>query len=82
LDLAVRSRRHVYILQYADSATRNYEMHDGHCKDIKRYEHYAARAATVSSQKGLAERMAWSYLENHIGGTPKQRIAKLRYIAD
>jgi hypothetical protein len=37
---------------------RNYEMHGGHFKDIKGCEHYAARAATVSSQKELAERMA------------------------
>jgi len=58
LDLAVRSRRHIYVPQYADSATRNYEMHDGHFKGINEYEHYAARAATVSSQKELAERMA------------------------
>lgn len=58
LDLTVRSRRHIYVPQYADSATRNYEMHGGHFKDIKGYEHYAARVATVSSQKELAERMA------------------------
>jgi alkanesulfonate monooxygenase SsuD/methylene tetrahydromethanopterin reductase-like flavin-dependent oxidoreductase (luciferase family) len=77
-----RENAHIYIPQYADSATRNYEMHGGHFKDIKGYEHYAERAATVSSKQEFTERMTRGYLENHVWGTPKQCIAKLRFIAD
>lgn len=77
-----RKNAHIYVPQYADSATRNYEMAGGHFASIRGYEHYAERAATVSSRQEFADRMAKGYLENHVWGTPDQCIAKLRFIAD
>jgi alkanesulfonate monooxygenase SsuD/methylene tetrahydromethanopterin reductase-like flavin-dependent oxidoreductase (luciferase family) len=77
-----RRNAHIYVPQYADSATRNYEMHGSHFKDIKGYEHYAERAAAISSKQEFTDRMARGYLENHVWGTPEQCITKLKFIAD
>lgn len=77
-----RKNAHIYIPQYADSATRNYETYSDHFKNIKGYEHYAERAANVSGQAELARNMGKVYLENHVWGTPEQCISKLCRIAD
>lgn len=77
-----RKHAEMYIPQYVDSAARNYELHSNHFKDVKGYEHYAERAATVTSKQDLVSKMGKGYLDNHCWGTPEQCIAKLRFIAD
>lgn len=77
-----RRNAEIYIPQYVDSAARNYELHSNHFKDVKGYEHYAERAATVTSKQDLVQKMGKGYLDNHCWGTPEQCIAKLRFIAD
>ena len=70
-----------YFVEYADSASRNYEIFSNHFTQVKGYEHYAERAARRPKGVGLVE-MAQQYVENHIWGTPNECIEKLRRIAD
>lgn len=71
----------LYLPQYTDSATRIYELHSDHFKNIKGYEHYADRATATAGQADMAQKLAQTYIDNHVWGTPEMCIRKLQQIA-
>jgi alkanesulfonate monooxygenase SsuD/methylene tetrahydromethanopterin reductase-like flavin-dependent oxidoreductase (luciferase family) len=77
-----RRNAEIYIPEYADSATRAYELHSGHFEKVKGYERYAERARNSGGQQNLAKSMAKVYMDNHIWGTPEMCLAKLRKLAE
>ena len=71
-----------YLPQYTDSATRNYELGSKHFKNVKGYEHYAEMSDNVSGLSEMAQKLAETYIQNHVWGTPDQCIRKLQQITE
>ena len=68
------------ILEYLDSANRNYEIGAGHLATIKGYEYYAQAATDRSEATAAAAAQAW--VDNCIWGTPDQCLAKIQALCD
>jgi len=69
-----------YILEYLDSANRNYELASDHFKNIKGYEHYTAMQSQAAAAKDYNPGQAW--VDNCVWGTPDQCIAKIQKLCD
>jgi alkanesulfonate monooxygenase SsuD/methylene tetrahydromethanopterin reductase-like flavin-dependent oxidoreductase (luciferase family) len=69
-----------YILEYLDSANRNYELASDHFKTIKGYEHYTEMQAEAAARQDYKPGQAW--VDNCIWGTPEQCIAKIQKLVD
>jgi alkanesulfonate monooxygenase SsuD/methylene tetrahydromethanopterin reductase-like flavin-dependent oxidoreductase (luciferase family) len=69
-----------YILEYWDSANRNYELASDHFKTIKGYEHYSALQAETATRRDHKPGQAW--VDNSVWGTPDQCIAKIQKLVD
>jgi alkanesulfonate monooxygenase SsuD/methylene tetrahydromethanopterin reductase-like flavin-dependent oxidoreductase (luciferase family) len=67
------------ILEYLDSANRNYELTAGHFGTLKGYEYYAAMA-NASADGPEAAAKAW--VNNCVWGTPDQCLAKIQALCD
>jgi alkanesulfonate monooxygenase SsuD/methylene tetrahydromethanopterin reductase-like flavin-dependent oxidoreductase (luciferase family) len=68
-----------HILEYLDSANRNYELTSPHFANIKGYEHYTAMQSDAAAQD-YNPGQAW--VDNCIWGTPDQCIAKIQKLVD
>jgi alkanesulfonate monooxygenase SsuD/methylene tetrahydromethanopterin reductase-like flavin-dependent oxidoreductase (luciferase family) len=68
-----------YILEYLDSANRNYELTSDHFKNIKGYEHYVAQ---VENRAAADYNPGQAWIDNCIWGTPDQCIAKIQTLVD
>lgn len=73
------ARKH--LREYPETATRIYELHGSHFKDIKGYEHYASTASMADSLSTMVDGLSKTYIDNHVWGTPEQCIRKLQNIA-
>jgi alkanesulfonate monooxygenase SsuD/methylene tetrahydromethanopterin reductase-like flavin-dependent oxidoreductase (luciferase family) len=68
-----------YILEYLDSANRNYELTSDHFKSIKGYEHYVAQ---LENRAAADYNPGQAWIDNCIWGTPDQCIAKIQKLVD
>jgi alkanesulfonate monooxygenase SsuD/methylene tetrahydromethanopterin reductase-like flavin-dependent oxidoreductase (luciferase family) len=68
-----------YMVEYADSALRHYELLGGHLKDIHGYESYGALSDALRQDAGLFRR---GFYREHPWGTPDQVIAKAKRLAE
>jgi alkanesulfonate monooxygenase SsuD/methylene tetrahydromethanopterin reductase-like flavin-dependent oxidoreductase (luciferase family) len=70
-----------YMAQYADSALRHYQFLGEHLQGLKGYEYYA-QMAKMREQMPADFRAEDVYIKNHVWGSPKTCIEKLRRIND
>jgi len=68
-----------YMVEYADSAMRHYELLGSHFGGIKGYEAYAAQQAAVRANQTGFKR---GFFDSHPWGTPKQVIARAAELAN
>jgi alkanesulfonate monooxygenase SsuD/methylene tetrahydromethanopterin reductase-like flavin-dependent oxidoreductase (luciferase family) len=68
-----------YMVEYADSALRHYEMMGTHFDGIKGYEGYAQRAAALRADPTP---FLHGFLERHPWGTPEMVIDKMSVLAE
>jgi alkanesulfonate monooxygenase SsuD/methylene tetrahydromethanopterin reductase-like flavin-dependent oxidoreductase (luciferase family) len=68
-----------YILEYLDSANRNYELTSDHFKNIKGYEHYVAQ---LENRAAADYNPGQAWIDNCVWGTPDQCIAKIQKLVD
>ena len=68
-----------YILEYLDSANRNYELTSDHFKNIKGYEHYVAQ---VENRAAADYNPGQAWIDNCVWGTPDQCLAKIQKLVD
>jgi alkanesulfonate monooxygenase SsuD/methylene tetrahydromethanopterin reductase-like flavin-dependent oxidoreductase (luciferase family) len=68
-----------FILEYLDSANRNYELTSDHFKSIKGYEHYQAQ---LENRQAADYNPGQAWVDNCVWGTPDQCIAKIQKLVD
>jgi len=68
-----------YMVEYAKSALRHYELIGTHFDNLKGYESYAAQAAAVRENPRI---FTHSFYGAHPWGTPKQVIARASELAE
>jgi len=75
-----------YLAEYADSATRNYELLGTHWEGVPSYESYAAGSAAMrSAAKSLEEVIRDSAAlrqSNHVWGTPDECMTKIEHVVN
>lgn len=67
-----------YMVQYADSALRHYELLGTHLKDVKGYEAYAAQSDALRQDKSM---FTHGFYNSHPWGTPEETIARASELA-
>ena len=67
-----------YMVEYADSALRHYELLGSHLKDIKGYEAYAAQSEALRKD---ASQFTHGFYNSHPWGTPERTIARATELA-
>ena len=70
-----------YMLEYGDSALRHYQFLGEHLKKTKGYEYYGQLAEQRAKLPADAQPED-IYLSNHVWGSPKTCLEKLRHIND
>ena len=68
-----------YMVQYADSALRHYELLGTHLKDVKGYEAYAAQSEALRQDKSM---FTHGFYNSHPWGTPEETIARASELAN
>lgn len=68
-----------YMVEYADSALRHYELRGDHLKDVKGYETYGAVQDALSQD---ASPFLRGFFDSHPWGTPDQTIARATELAN
>ena len=68
-----------YMVQYADSALRHYELLGTHLKDVKGYEAYAAQSDALRQDKSV---FTHGFYNSHPWGTPEETIARASELAN
>jgi alkanesulfonate monooxygenase SsuD/methylene tetrahydromethanopterin reductase-like flavin-dependent oxidoreductase (luciferase family) len=68
-----------YMVEYADSTLRHYELTGGHLANLKGYEHYA-KMANVLKDNDADYRTSWFH--SHPWGTPEKVIARVKELAE
>jgi alkanesulfonate monooxygenase SsuD/methylene tetrahydromethanopterin reductase-like flavin-dependent oxidoreductase (luciferase family) len=68
-----------YMVQYADSALRHYELLGTHLKDVKGYEAYAAQSDALRQDKSI---FTHGFYNSHPWGTPEETIARASELAN
>ncbi len=68
-----------YMVQYADSALRHYELLGTHLKDVKGYEAYAAQSDALRQDKSM---FTHGFYNSHPWGTPEETIARASELAN
>ena len=74
-----RAQAERYMVQYADSALRHYEMMGTHFDDILGYEGYAERAAALRADPSP---FLEGFLDRHPWGTPEMVAEKISVLAE
>ncbi len=67
-----------YMVEYADSALRHYELLGTHLKSLHGYESYGALSDALRQDADLFRR---AFYKEHPWGTPDQVIAKAKFLA-
>ena len=67
-----------YMVEYADSALRHYELRGDHLSSVKGYERYGALQKVLSADPSPFLR---GFFESHPWGTPEQTIARATELA-
>lgn len=68
-----------YMVEYADSALRHYELRGDHLASVKGYERYGALQKMLSSD---ASPFLRGFVDSHPWGTPEQTIARATELAE
>ena len=68
-----------YMVEYADSALRHYELRGSHLSDVKGYERYGALQEALSED---ASPFLRGFFDSHPWGTPDQTIARAAELAE
>ncbi|HJY79911.1 MAG TPA: LLM class flavin-dependent oxidoreductase [Candidatus Binatia bacterium] len=68
-----------YMVEYADSALRHYELLSTHLKSLHGYESYGALSDALRRDADLFRR---AFYKEHPWGTPDQVIAKAKFLAE
>jgi alkanesulfonate monooxygenase SsuD/methylene tetrahydromethanopterin reductase-like flavin-dependent oxidoreductase (luciferase family) len=68
-----------YMVEYADSALRHYELLRGHLGGIRGYESYGAMTEALHKDVNIFRR---AFVREHPWGTPDQVIAKTKRLAE
>lgn len=68
-----------YMVEYADSALRHYELLRGHLGGIHGYESYGAMTEALHKDVDIFRR---AFVREHPWGTPEQVIAKVKRLAE
>jgi alkanesulfonate monooxygenase SsuD/methylene tetrahydromethanopterin reductase-like flavin-dependent oxidoreductase (luciferase family) len=68
-----------YMVEYADSALRHYELLRGHLGGIRGYESYGAMTDALHKDVDIFRR---AFVREHPWGTPDQVIAKAKRLAE
>jgi alkanesulfonate monooxygenase SsuD/methylene tetrahydromethanopterin reductase-like flavin-dependent oxidoreductase (luciferase family) len=68
-----------YMVEYADSALRHYELRAGHLGGIKGYEAYAATSEALQAD---ASPFLRGFFETHPWGTPEQTVRRATELAE
>lgn len=68
-----------YMVEYADSALRHYELLNGHLKGIHGYESYGALTDALRQDADIFRR---GFFREHPWGTPEQIITKTKRLAE
>mgnify|MGYP002631290965 CR=1 FL=1 len=68
-----------YMVEYADSALRHYELRGDHLSDVKGYERYGALQRALSADAAPFLR---GFFDSHPWGTPEQTIARATELAE
>lgn len=68
-----------YMVEYADSALRHYELRGDHLSDVKGYERYGALQQALSAD---ASPFLRGFFDSHPWGTPEQTIARATELAE
>ncbi|MBM3683972.1 MAG: LLM class flavin-dependent oxidoreductase [Actinobacteria bacterium] len=76
---AAREGAERYMVEYADSALRHYELRNDHLGDIKGYEAYAAQSRALAKD---ASPFLRGFYGSHPWGTPEQVIARATELAE
>ncbi len=76
---AARAGAEQYMVEYADSALRHYELRGDHLGDVKGYERYGALQKVLSAD---ASPFLRGFFESHPWGTPDQTIARATELAE
>lgn len=75
---AARAGAERYMVEYADSALRHYELRAGHLGSIKGYEAYAAQSEAMAAD---ATPFLRGFFDSHPWGTPDQTIRRATELA-
>jgi len=76
---AARAGAEQYMVEYADSALRHYELLRGHLGGIHGYESYGAMTEALHKDVDIFRR---AFVREHPWGTPDQVIAKVKRLAE
>ncbi|MFN0029026.1 MAG: LLM class flavin-dependent oxidoreductase [Acidimicrobiales bacterium] len=76
---AARAGAQQYMVEYADSALRHYELRGDHLGDVKGYERYGALQQMLKSD---ASPFLEGFFGSHPWGTPDQTIARATELAE
>ena len=68
-----------YMVEYADSALRHYELLRGHLGGIRGYEAYGAMTDALNKDVEIFRK---AFVREHPWGTPDQVIAKVKHLAN
>lgn len=68
-----------YMVEYADSALRHYELRGDHLADVKGYERYGALQRALRTD---ASPFLRGFFDSHPWGTPEQTIARATELAE
>ncbi len=68
-----------YMVEYADSALRHYELLGSHLKNLKGYESYGALTDALQNDSDVFRR---AFFREHPWGTPDQIVAKAGSLAE